>query len=153
MWNFTTWILAPTWVCETISEKIWDQKFLVKKKRFSLGAYLSRMSKPLKTWLWVFSATNNLRNLKLHHIDYGPNMSLWHNFRQNWRPKIFTEKIAIFTRREPGKKCKTLKTCYGFSQQQTTWGMWNFMILITDQIWVCEMISDKIEDQKFLLKK
>ena len=26
--------------------------------------------------LSVFSATDNLENLKLHHIDYGPNMSL-----------------------------------------------------------------------------
>ena len=33
-------------ICKTISVKIKDQKFLVKKKRFSLGAYLSRTSKP-----------------------------------------------------------------------------------------------------------
>ena len=56
----------------------------------------------LKTWLWVFSATDNLKNLKLHHIDYDPNMSLWDDFRQNGRPKIFSEEIAIFTRREIG---------------------------------------------------
>ena len=66
--------------------------------------------KTLKTWLWVFSATDNLRNLKLLHIDYEPNMSLWDNFKQNRRPKIFSEKIAIFTRRGAGKTCKTLKT-------------------------------------------
>ena len=65
--------------------------------------------KTLKTWLCFFSATNNLRNLKLHHIDYGPNMSLLDHFRQNRRPKVFSEKIAIFMRRGPGKNCKTLK--------------------------------------------
>ena len=32
--------------------------------------------KTLKTLLWVFSATDNLRSLKLHHIDYDRNMSL-----------------------------------------------------------------------------
>ena len=66
--------------------------------------------KTLKTWLWVFSATNNLRNVKLHHMDYGPNMSPWDNFWQNQRPKIFSEKIAIFTRRVPVENFKTLKT-------------------------------------------
>ena len=66
--------------------------------------------KTLKTWLWVFSPTDNPRNLKLHHIDHNPNMSLWDNFRQNRRPKVFNEKIAIFPRRGPGKNCKTLKT-------------------------------------------
>ena len=66
--------------------------------------------KTLKTWLWVFSATDNLKNLKLHHMDYNPNMSLWENFRQNRRPKVFSEKRAIFTRRVPGKNCKTLIT-------------------------------------------
>ena len=62
-----------------------------------------------KNWLWVFSAIDNLSNVKLHHIDNGPKMSLWDNFRQNQRPKVFTEKIANFPRRGPGKKCKTLK--------------------------------------------
>ena len=66
--------------------------------------------KTLKTGLWVFSATHNLRNLKLHHMDNGPNMSLWDDFTQNQRPKVFSEKIAIFPRRVPGKNCKTLKT-------------------------------------------
>ena len=66
--------------------------------------------KTLKTWLWVFSAADNLKNLELHHIDYNPNMSLWDDFRQNQRQKIFSEKIAIFPRRGPGKNCKTLKT-------------------------------------------
>ena len=66
--------------------------------------------KTLKTWLWVFSATDKLRNLKLHHMDCGPNMTLWDDFCQNQRPKVFSEKIAIFLRRGPGKNCKTLKT-------------------------------------------
>ena len=66
--------------------------------------------KTLKTWLWVFSATCNLRNLNLHHIDNDPNMSLWDDVRQNRRSKVFSEKIAIFPRRGPGKNCKTLKT-------------------------------------------
>ena len=66
--------------------------------------------KTLKTWLWVFSATDNLKNVKLHHFDYGPNMSLWDDFRQNQRPKILSEKIAIFPWRQPGKNCKTLKS-------------------------------------------
>ena len=66
--------------------------------------------KTLKTWLWVFSATETLRNLKLHHIDYDPNMSLWDDFRQKLRPKVFSEKIAIFSRRVPVENVKTLKT-------------------------------------------
>ena len=66
-------------------------------------------AKTLKTWLWVFSATDNLKNVKLHHIDNDPNMSLWDDFRQNRRPKIFSEKIAIFTRRVPVEIVKTLK--------------------------------------------
>ena len=66
--------------------------------------------KTLKTWLWVFSAADNLKNLKLHHMDDNPNMSLWDNFRQNRRPKVFSEKIAIFTRRVPVESVKTLKT-------------------------------------------
>ena len=65
--------------------------------------------KTLKTWLWVFSALDNLKNVKLPHIDYDPNMILWDDFSQNQRPKIFSEKIAIFPRRGPGKNCKTLK--------------------------------------------
>ena len=66
--------------------------------------------KTLKTWLWVFSATDNLKNLKLHHIDYDPNMSLWDDFSQNRRPKIFSERLAIFTRRIPVESVKNLKT-------------------------------------------
>ena len=66
--------------------------------------------KTLKTWLWVFSATDNLRNLKLHNIVYGPNMSLCDDFRPNRRPKVFSEKIAIFTRRTPVENVKTQKT-------------------------------------------
>ena len=65
--------------------------------------------KTLKTWLWVFSATDNLKNLKLHHIDYEPNMTLWDDFNQNRRPKVFSGKIAIFPRRRAGKTCETLK--------------------------------------------
>ena len=63
--------------------------------------------KTLKTWLWVFSAIDSLKNVKLHRIDYDPNMSLWDNFRQNRRPKIFCEKIAIFTRRESVRQFQT----------------------------------------------
>ena len=66
--------------------------------------------KTLKNWLWVFSAKDNLKNVKLHHIDYDPNMSLWDNFSQNRRPKFISEKIAIFPRRGAGKKGKTRKT-------------------------------------------
>ena len=66
--------------------------------------------KTLNTWLWVFSATDNLKNLKLNHIEYNPNMSLWDDFRQNRRPKVFSEKIVIFTRRVPVENVKTLKT-------------------------------------------
>ena len=66
--------------------------------------------KPLKTSLWVFSATDNLKNLKLHHIDYDPNMSLWDEFSQNRRPKVFSEKIAICTGRVPVENVNTLKT-------------------------------------------
>ena len=66
--------------------------------------------KTLKTWLWVFSAADNLKNLKLHHMDYNPNMSLWDNFIQNQRPKVFSEKIAIFSRRVPVENVKTLNT-------------------------------------------
>ena len=70
--------------------------------------------KTLETWLWVFSATDNLKNLKLHHMDYDPNLSLWVDFRQNRRPKVFSEKIAIFPRRGAVKKWKTLKTWLRF---------------------------------------
>ena len=97
--------------------RLWDDfRQNLRPKIFSekIAIFTSRVPvenvKTLKTWLWVFSAIDNLRNVKLHHIDYGPNMSLWDDFRQNRRPKVFTEKIAIFPRRGPGKKCKTLKT-------------------------------------------
>ena len=66
--------------------------------------------KTLKTWLCFFSATDNLRNLKLHHVDNDPNMSLWEDFRQNRRPKVLSGKIALFKRRGAGKTCETLKT-------------------------------------------
>ena len=56
------------------------------------------------------SATDNLNNVKLHHIDYDPNMSLLDGFSQNQRPKIFSEKTAIFIRCGPGKNCKIQKT-------------------------------------------
>ena len=88
--------------------KIFSEKIAIFPRR---GA--GNTCKTLKNWLWVFSAIDNLKNVKLHHIDYDPNMSVWDHFRQNRqnrRPKIFTEKIAIFPRRGPGKKCKTLKT-------------------------------------------
>ena len=66
--------------------------------------------KTLETWLWVFSATDNLKNLKLHHIDYDPNMSLWDDFTQNQKPKTFSEKIAVFIWRIPVENVKTLET-------------------------------------------
>ena len=88
----------------------WRQKVFRKKIATLPRRVPGKTWKTLNTWLWVFSATDNLRNVKLHLIDYGLNMSLWHNFRQNRRPKFFAEKIAIFPRRRPGKKCKTLKT-------------------------------------------
>ena len=47
--------------------------------------------KTLKTWLWVFSATDNLRNVNFHHMDYGPNMSLWDDYSQNRSKKVFSE--------------------------------------------------------------
>ena len=96
---------------------LWDDfrqnrrsKFISEKLAIFPRRGAGKTCETLKNWLWVFSAIDNLRNVKLHHIDYGPNMSLWDYFRQNWRPKVFTEKIAIFPRRGPGKKCKTLKT-------------------------------------------
>ena len=110
IWNFTTSITTPTSVCETISIKIKDQKFLVKKIAIFPRREPGKNCKTLKTWLSVFSATDNLKDLKLHHIDYGPNMSLWDDFSHNQRPKVFSEKIAIFPRRGPGKNRKTLKT-------------------------------------------
>ena len=79
-------------------------------KVFSERIGLGKNCKTLKTWLWVFSAADNLKYLKLHHMDDNPNMSLWDEFSQNQRPKIFSEKIAIFPRRGPGKNCKTQKT-------------------------------------------
>ena len=100
---------APTWVCETISVKIEDEKFLVKNSDFPwLGP--GKNCKTLKASLSVFSAIDNLKNVKLHHMDNDPNMSLWDNFKQNQRPKIFIEKIAIFTRRVPVENVKTLQT-------------------------------------------
>ena len=109
MWNFTTSITTPIWVCERISDKIEDQKFLWKIAIFPRRGP-GKNCKTLKASLWVFSAIDNLKNVKLHHIDYDPNLTLWDNFKQNWKPKIFSEKIAIFTRRGPGKTCETLKT-------------------------------------------
>ena len=71
--------------------------------------------KTLRASLWVFSAIDNLKNVKLHHIDYDPNMSLWDHFKQNRRPKYFSEKTALFTRRVPVENVKTLKTwLWGF---------------------------------------
>ena len=110
MWDFTTSITAPIWVCETISDKIEGRKFLVKKLAIFTRRVPVQNVKTLKTWLWVFSATENLRNVKLHHIDFDPNMSLWDDFSQNRRPKFISEKRAIFPRRGAGKTCKTLKT-------------------------------------------
>ena len=85
--------------------KVFNEKIAIFTRRVPV-----ENAKSLKTWLWVFSAIDKLKNLKLHHIDYDPNMTLWDNFRQNRRPKVFSEKIAIFPRRGPGKICKTLKT-------------------------------------------
>ena len=110
MWNFPTSITAPITVCETISVKIKDKKFFCEKIAIFIRRGPGDNCKTLKTWLWVFSARDSLRNLKLHHIDYNPNMSLWDNFRQNRRPKVFREKIAIFTRRVPVENVKNLKT-------------------------------------------
>ena len=111
MWNLTISITAPTWVCEIIFVKIKDQKFLMKKERFPLGTYVPVENvKTLKPWLWVFSATHNLKNLTLHHNDIDPDMSLLDDFSQNRRPKFISEKRAIFPRRRTGKTCETLKT-------------------------------------------
>ena len=85
--------------------KIFSEKIAIFTRR---GA--GKTCKTLKTWLWVFSAIDNLRNVKLHHIDYDPNMSLWDDFSQNRRPKVFSEKIGIFPRRGAGESCETLKT-------------------------------------------
>ena len=85
--------------------KVFSEKIAIFPRRV-----LAENVKNLKSWLWVFSATDNLRNLKLHHIDYDPNMSLWDDFTQNQRPKVFSEKIAIFTRRVPVENVKNLKT-------------------------------------------
>ena len=96
---------------------LWDDfsqnrrpKFISQKIAVFAWRGAGKTCKTLKTWLWVFSAIDNLRNVKLHHIDYDPDMSLLDDFRQNWRPKVFSEKIAIFTRRVPVKNVKTLKT-------------------------------------------
>ena len=109
MWNFTISITTPIWVCETISDKIEDQKLFSEKIAIFTRRVPVENIKTLKTWLRVFSATNNLRNVNFHHMDYGPNMSLWDNFRQNRRPKVLSEKIAIFTRRVPVENVKTPK--------------------------------------------
>ena len=96
---------------------LWDDfsknqrpKFINEKIAIFTRRELGKKCKTLKTWLWVLSATDNLRNMTLHHIDYGPNMSLCDDFRQNRRPKVFSEKIAIFIRRAPVENVKTLKT-------------------------------------------
>ena len=85
--------------------KVFSEKIAIFSRRVPV-----QNVKTLKTWLWVISATDNLRNLKFHHMDYGPNMSLWDDFCQYQRPKVFSENKAIFPRRRPGKNCKTLKT-------------------------------------------
>ena len=85
--------------------KIFSEKIAIFTRRV-----LVENVKTLETWLWVFSATDNLKNMKLHHIDNDPKMSLWDDFRQNRRPRVFSEKIAIFPRRGSVKKWKTLKT-------------------------------------------
>ena len=50
------------------------------------------------------TATTEIYTLSLH--DALP----IYDFRQNRRPKVFSEKIAIFTRRGPVNNVKTLKT-------------------------------------------
>ena len=89
--------------------KIEDQKFLVKKVAIFTRRVPVQNVKTLKTWLWVFSATKNLRNVKLHHIDYDPNMSLLDDFRQNWRPKVFSEKISVFHEARTCRQCQNPK--------------------------------------------
>ena len=128
-------------------------KVLSEKKSIFTRRVPVKNVKTLKTWLWVFSATDNLKNLKLHHIDYDPNMSLWDNFRQNRQPKVFSEKIAIFIRRVPVENVKTLKTWLCFFS--ATDNLRNLKLHHIDNdpnmsLWVD---SDKIEDQKFLRKK
>ena len=90
---------------ESVRPKVFSEKIAIFTKRVPV-----EHNKTLKTWSWVFSATDNLKNVKLHHIDYDPNMSLWDDFRQNWRRKVFSEKIAIFTRRVPVEIVKTFET-------------------------------------------
>ena len=126
--------------------KVFSEKITIFPRRGS-----GKKCKTLKTWLWVFSATDNLRNLKLHHMDYNPNMSLWDYFRQNRRPRVFSEKIVILTRRVPVENVKTLKTwLWVFSAADNLKNLiWNFATSITTPIWVCETIADKIEDQSF----
>ena len=108
--NFTKLTTTTNLCCGTIYDKIKDQKIFSEKIPIFPRRGPGENCKTLKTWLWVFSAADNLKNLKLHHIDYNPNISLWDDFNQNQRPKVFSEEIAIFPRREPGKNCKTLKT-------------------------------------------
>ena len=91
--------------------KVFSEKIAIFTRRVTV-----KNVKTLKTWLWVFSETDNLKNLKLHQSDNDPNISLWDDFSQNQRPKVLSEKIAIFPRRGPGKNCKTVKFDYGFSQ-------------------------------------
>ena len=88
---------------QNLRPKVFSEKIAI----FTRGVPVENI-KTLKTWLWVFSAADNLKDLKLHHMDYNPNMSLWDNFRQNRRPRVFIEKIAIFSRRVPVENVKTL---------------------------------------------
>ena len=85
--------------------KVFSEKIAIFMRRVPV-----KNVKTLKTWLLVFSASVNLKNLKFHHIDYDRNMSLWDDFSQNRRPKFISEKRAIFPRRGAGKTCETLKT-------------------------------------------
>ena len=88
-----------------LKTKIFSEKIAIFTRR---GA--GKTCETLKTWLWVFSAIDILRNVKLHNIDYRPNMCLWDDFIQNRRRKFFRKKIAIFTRRVSVENVKTLKT-------------------------------------------
>ena len=100
---------------QNLRPKVFSEKIAIFTRRIPVDNV-----KTLKTWLWVFSAADNLKNLKLHHMDYKPNMSLWDNFRQNRRPKVFSKKIESFPRRGPGKKCKTHKTWLWRSEEHTS---------------------------------
>ena len=92
--------------------------------------------------------------MKLHHIDYDPNMSLWADFKQNQRPKIFSEKIAIFTRRvRTCRECQNPKNLImGFLSNKQPEECKTSSHVNMAQTWVCETISVKIEDKKFLVK-